>query len=121
MIKKILSIAAMLTLLTGCVCIDSKYTGRSRMRIRVHQNDYYYVTPLPVPYYGWVYVPYGYHGYPYWYGNYAGGVYPRKQAPVVKRVVTKKQLKSGSTKSTGTRTRTTATKSGSSKTKVKNK
>lgn len=119
MIKKILCIIAMLVLLSGCVHIDSKYTGKSRIRIRVHQSDYYHVTPLPIPYCGWTYLPYGYHGYPYWYGNYADRMYPRKQTPAVKRTVTKRQLKSGSTKSTGTRTG--VAKSGSSKTKVKNK
>ena len=119
MIKKILGIAAMLTLLSGCVVIDSKYTGRSRMRIRVHQSDYYYVTPLPIPYYGWIYVPYGYNYYRWHrYDYYNRSPYYRQQLPTIKKTITKKQLKSGSTKSTGTRT---VTKSKSSKTKVKNK
>lgn len=118
MLKKILSIAAVLVFLSGCVCIDSKYTGRSRMRIRVHQGDYYYVTPLPVPYYGWIYLPYG-NNYYRWYRYDCYNGVSVVQTDNTRRTVTKRQLKSGSTKSTGTRT--TTTKSKPSKTKVKNK
>ena len=93
--KKLILIAAMLSLLSGCVVIESKYTGRSRIRI---YNDFktgqyvYYSAPMS---YGWVYVPYGY---------YYGGVYPRYQtpgvatiknkvvSPRVRRTVTKKQM-----------------------------
>ena len=62
--KKLILITAMLSLLSGCVTIDSKYTGRSRLRI---YNDFnrgycFYSSPIPVPYYGWIYVPYGYYG-----------------------------------------------------------
>jgi hypothetical protein len=62
--KKLILITAMLALLSGCVTIDSKYTGRSRLRI---YNDFnrgccFYSSPIPIPYYGWIYVPYGYYG-----------------------------------------------------------
>jgi len=80
--KRLIVIAAMLSLLSGCVVIESKYTGRSRIRI---YNDFktgqyvYYSAPMP---YRWVYVPYHY---------YYGGVYPRYQTPGV-ATVTKKQM-----------------------------
>ena len=90
--KKLILITAMLFLLSGCVAIDSKYTGRSRMRIYNDFNRGYHfcVSPLPIPYHGWVFFYPGYYGHVYWKGS----VYPRqqKQVVVVRGTISKRQL-----------------------------
>jgi len=80
--KKLLSILALLTLLSGCVVIDGKYTGRSRIRIyNDAKRNTCFLGHAPIVYVGYGYFPsryellyqrayYNYHGYPYWYGNY---------------------------------------------------
>ena len=95
----------MLSLLSGCVTIDSKYTGRSRLRI---YNDFnrgtsYFVSPLPVPQ-GWVFFYPGYYGRVYWRGS----VYPRQQTQVVviRGTISKRQMTAPKAKnSTTTKTK----------------
>jgi len=124
--KLLLALISVIFLFSSCVVIDSRYTGKSRMRLRVY-NDYhrasYYGSPIPVYYgYMWLYVPYGYWNYSYWYGNYAKNYYRtyKRDNSGTKKRITKRQLKSGSTTKTKTRTKkSSATKTKSSGKRVK--
>lgn len=110
--KPLLILVSLMFLFSSCIVISPEFTKR---RIRRHyvSTGYY----LPMPYYGWLYLPYGYS---YWYGNYGKRYYYRNQkvrknqvkkystsvskTKVKRKSITKSKVSKGSTKkSSGTR------------------